>query len=62
MPADDIAVSKFRFKPGAGRSGFIRSAVAPVNDRREARFGILDALELLTLTTGLMLVMRYFLR
>jgi hypothetical protein len=50
------------FKAEAGKSGFIRSAIAPVNDRRAARFGILDALELLTLVIGIVLVMRYFLR
>ncbi len=50
------------FKADSRKGGFIRSTIAPVNDKRETGFGAWDAMELTALVFGVLLVMRYLVR
>lgn len=42
-------------------SGFIRTTLAPVNDKQNCIFSIWDAFEILGLVFGIVLVMRFLL-
>lgn len=49
------------FRTAPPGSGFIRTNVAPINDKRDSLFGVWDALEVITLVFGIVLVMRFVL-
>jgi hypothetical protein len=55
-------VHKAIFKADSSKGGFIRSTIAPVNDRKEPGFGAWDAMELTALVFSVLLVMRYLVR
>ena len=57
-----MAVHKAIFKADSRKGGFIRTTIAPVNDKKEPGFGVWDVLELSALVCGLLLVMRYLVR
>ncbi len=50
------------FKADSHKGGFIRSTIAPVNDRKEPGFGFWDILELGAIICGVLLIMRYLVR
>jgi len=54
-------VKKAVFKADPNRGGFIRSTLAPVNERRQPGFGVWDAIEVVLLVAALLLAMRFFL-
>lgn len=56
------AVHKVTFKADPRKGGFIRSTIAPVNDKKEPGFGFWDVLELSAIVCGVLLVMRYLVR
>jgi hypothetical protein len=49
------------FKAGPKKGGFIRSTLAPVNDKNDDRLGFLDVTLLIALIGGGIAVMRYLL-
>ena len=55
------AVLKLIFKADGERSGFLRSAVEPTTGRSEPKFGPMDAVEVVVLVLGVLLLMRYLL-
>ncbi len=58
----ESAVHKAVFKADSRKGGFIRSTIAPVNDRKEPGFGAWDAMELSILVFGVLLAMRFLVR
>jgi hypothetical protein len=48
------------FKLATGRGGWIRTTIAPLNDKREARFGAWDAFMFFTLIGAVVAVARLF--
>jgi hypothetical protein len=54
-------VKKAIFKAGATKNGFIQGTLAPVNDKREGRFGWGDVVTLIALTLGLLALARVIL-
>ncbi len=51
--------SSFRLQPTKG--GFIRTTLAPINDKRDGRFGFLDLVMFLALVIGSVAVARVLL-
>ncbi len=49
------------FKAGPKKGGFIRTTLAPVNDKSDDRLGFLDVAMLLALVGGGIAIMRYLL-
>ncbi len=49
------------FKTDTSRSGFIRSTLAPIDSKKEARFGLLDIVLLVGLVLGVLALMRLLL-
>ncbi len=46
------------FKLAPSKGGWIRTTIAPLNDKREARFGLMDALMFCTLVSVVVAVAR----
>jgi len=49
----------FKLQPSKG--GWIRTTLAPVNDKTEARFGIVDTLMLMALVAAVIIIARFVL-
>jgi hypothetical protein len=56
-----FAVKKAAFRVVRAGSGFIRTTLCPINNRRESRFGIWDTVEVVVLVAGVVLAMRFLL-
>jgi len=54
-------VNRAIFKAGPKKGGFIKTTLAPVNDKSDDRLGALDVALLLALVGGGIAVMRYLL-
>jgi hypothetical protein len=54
-------VKKAAFKVMRTGSGFIRTTLAPINSKRESKFGLWETFEVVALVAGITLVMRYLL-
>jgi hypothetical protein len=54
-------VKKAVFKASPSKNGFIQGTLAPVNDKREGRFGWGDIVTLIALTVGLLALARVIL-
>jgi hypothetical protein len=54
-------VKKAAFKTSPSKNGFIQGTLAPVNDKREGRFGWGDIVTLIALTIGLLALARVIL-
>jgi hypothetical protein len=54
-------VSRIVYKTDAGRSGFIRSTLAPIDSKREARFGLFDIVLFMGSVVGVLAIMRLLL-
>lgn len=46
------------FKLASGKGGWIRTTIAPLNDKREARFGMMDAVMFCTLVSVVVAIAR----
>ena len=55
------AVAKVIYKADGTRRGFISSMLAPVNCRREPRFGVRETLAVMVLVFGTVALMRFLL-
>jgi hypothetical protein len=55
-------VNRFRFKVDHAKGGFLRGTLAPVDRSHEPRFGVWDAIEVVALVVGVILVMRCLVR
>jgi hypothetical protein len=54
-------VSRILFKADAGRSGFIKSTLAPIDSKNEARFGLFDVVLFMGLVVGVLAIVRLLL-
>ena len=54
-------MKKAAFKVVPSGSGFIRTTLAPINSKRESKFGLWETVEVVTLVTGIALIMRFLL-
>jgi hypothetical protein len=59
--ADKPAVPNVIYKADVTRRGFITAMLAPVNCRQEPKFGVRQAMWLVTLTLGTVALMRLLL-
>jgi hypothetical protein len=54
-------VKKSAFKVVPSGSGFIRTTLAPINSKRDSKFGLWETFEVVALVGGITLIMRFLL-
>lgn len=54
----NLRMKRATFKLAPGKGGWIRTTIAPLNDKREARFGVMDVLMFFTLVTVVVAIAR----